>query len=191
MLLLLFIALILQEKIFNDLTSKAFAAAIVETNATSSTDGATATMEPIAASLRAAEKALATPEVARAALLQAASKINQHKGDGTRAGHEALTKLNMEVLALISQKSGTAFDPVKLRTLVTTAEAMAANSGASAPSVEWLKARQELVKSYMEATAQSREFWKGMAQMILLNLLLPVLTGLLGYVFASRQANKP
>jgi len=53
-------------------------------------------------------------------------------------------------------------------------------------SVEHMKARQELLKAYMDAANQARDFWKGMAQMVLLNLLLPVLTGLLGYVFASR-----
>jgi len=57
-------------------------------------------------------------------------------------------------------------------------------------SVEHMKARQELLKAYLDAANQARDFWKGMAQMILLNLLLPVLTGLLGYVFASR-AGKP
>ena len=57
-------------------------------------------------------------------------------------------------------------------------------------SVEHMKARQELLKAYMDAANQARDFWKGMAQMVLLNLLLPVLTGLLGYVFASR-AGRP
>lgn len=32
-----------------------------------------------------------------------------------------------------------------------------------------------------------REFWLQFAQMVLLNLLLPVLTGILGYVFGSRE----
>ena len=81
-----------------------------------------------------------------------------------------------------------------------TAAAASASASAAAPasapaaalspppmeSVEHMKARQELLKAYMDAANQARDFWKGMAQMVLLNLLLPVLTGLLGYVFASR-----
>lgn len=58
------------------------------------------------------------------------------------------------------------------------------------PSVEQLKARQEILKTYQDMANASREFWAKMAQMILLNLLLPVLTALLGYVFASKPANR-
>lgn len=56
--------------------------------------------------------------------------------------------------------------------------------------VEQLRARQELMKAYLEMANASRDFWSKMAQMILLNLLLPVLTALLGYVFASKSSGK-
>lgn len=57
-------------------------------------------------------------------------------------------------------------------------------------SVEHMKARQELVREYGQMVTAARDFAAKMAQMILLNLLLPVLTALLGYVFASKSAEK-
>lgn len=50
--------------------------------------------------------------------------------------------------------------------------------------------RYVLLKAYLEMANASRDFWSKMAQMILLNLLLPVLTALLGYVFASKSSGK-
>lgn len=32
-----------------------------------------------------------------------------------------------------------------------------------------------------------RSFWKDMIQMVLINVLLPILTGLLGYIFGAKQ----
>lgn len=55
-------------------------------------------------------------------------------------------------------------------------------------SVEQIKANQELMKEYVVAANAAREFWMKVAQMILLNFLLPVLTALLGYVFALKAA---
>jgi hypothetical protein len=46
------------------------------------------------------------------------------------------------------------------------------------------------LKAYQDVANASREFWIKLGQMILLNLLLPVLTALLGYVFASRSIQK-
>jgi len=53
---------------------------------------------------------------------------------------------------------------------------------------EQLQGRQEWLKAFLDATNASRIFWKEMAQMILLNLLRPVLTALLGYVFGSQSS---
>jgi hypothetical protein len=47
--------------------------------------------------------------------------------------------------------------------------------------------QQELLHAYLDAINSTREFWARIAQLILLNLLLPVLTALLGYVFGSSQ----
>lgn len=50
--------------------------------------------------------------------------------------------------------------------------------------------QSEMLKTYQEVMNASREFWMKLGQMILLNLLLPVLTALLGYVFGSKQASR-
>jgi hypothetical protein len=52
---------------------------------------------------------------------------------------------------------------------------------------EIIKTLHELQKDYQEANRSHRDFVVQISQMVLLNLLLPVLTALLGYVFGSRS----
>ena len=52
------------------------------------------------------------------------------------------------------------------------------------------KSQVELLASMARNHDSARESWMKVAQLILLNLLLPVLTALLGYVFGSRQPNR-
>lgn len=59
-----------------------------------------------------------------------------------------------------------------------------------ANSDEQIKDGQELMKEYLCADNAAREFWIKVAQISLLNLLLPVLTALQGYVFASKAGEK-
>lgn len=47
----------------------------------------------------------------------------------------------------------------------------------------------ELIRMIQEEKKSYREFTVQMAQMVLLNLLLPVLTAILGYIFASNKNN--
>ncbi|GAC1569518.1 MAG: hypothetical protein NVS3B8_17110 [Chitinophagaceae bacterium] len=47
----------------------------------------------------------------------------------------------------------------------------------------------ELIKMVQQEKKSQRDFIKEMSQMILLNLLLPTLTAILGYIFASNQNN--
>ena len=63
--------------------------------------------------------------------------------------------------------------------------------------------QQEIIKSDTNGTAitafmeqvklqrkEFRDFWLQLMQMVLLNLLLPVLTGILGYIFGTRDNEK-
>jgi hypothetical protein len=61
--------------------------------------------------------------------------------------------------------------------------------GGPSTGVNNVEGRREILKTYQEAVNASREFWMKLGQMTLLNLLLPVLTALLGYVFGSKQAS--
>jgi len=47
--------------------------------------------------------------------------------------------------------------------------------------------RLQLLQAYQESYQNSRAFEKDMSQMVLLNLLLPILTAILGYIFGTRQ----
>jgi hypothetical protein len=51
--------------------------------------------------------------------------------------------------------------------------------------VESIRALREIAKDVRDAQQSTRSFWLQVAQLILLNLLLPVLTALLGYIFGS------
>ncbi|MGH7186332.1 MAG: hypothetical protein ACREIB_08685, partial [Pseudomonadota bacterium] len=54
-------------------------------------------------------------------------------------------------------------------------------------STEMATALKELIDRLDAERKAFREFWHEFAQMVLLNLLLPVLTAILGYVFGSRE----
>jgi len=53
---------------------------------------------------------------------------------------------------------------------------------------ETLKQANELLVRLAEINRSSREFWLGYSQFLLMNLLLPVLTSVLGYVFGTARA---
>ncbi len=55
-------------------------------------------------------------------------------------------------------------------------------------TAEQLRVLGDLAKQLGEQRAAFRAFWLQMAQLILLNLLLPLLTALLGYIFGTTQA---
>jgi|JI10StandDraft_1071094.scaffolds.fasta_scaffold03047_20 Na+/H+ antiporter NhaC len=48
----------------------------------------------------------------------------------------------------------------------------------------------EVLKLQQEEASRKREFIINISQMVLLNLLLPTLTAILGYIFASNSKNK-
>jgi hypothetical protein len=50
-----------------------------------------------------------------------------------------------------------------------------------------ISSSKELIEFSKASRTEFREFWLKIFQMVLLNVLLPVLTALLGYVFGSRQ----
>ncbi len=56
------------------------------------------------------------------------------------------------------------------------------------PGAQARQQQHALLQAYLDAINTTREFWARIAQLILLNLLLPVLSALLGYVFGSAQA---
>lgn len=58
-----------------------------------------------------------------------------------------------------------------------------------AADVQRLALIKELQKAQAEERTARRAYWMQIAQLVLINLLLPILTALLGYIFGTRQAN--
>lgn len=77
-----------------------------------------------------------------------------------------------------------------LNELVIKVHARTADLPASSPELpEARKDMQELARQIADAKQAQRTFWMQFSQMILLNLLLPVLTAILGYVFGANGAS--
>ena len=69
-------------------------------------------------------------------------------------------------------------------------DAMVRQAGlGNAAGAEQVRVLGDLAKQLGEQRAAFRAFWLQMAQLILLNLLLPLLTALLGYIFGATQAS--
>lgn len=97
------------------------------------------------------------------------------------------------VCAVLTLLIGAAFYQEKQYTDLLAAGLRAENTSLVVKSdqsngVNDVQGRREILKAYQEVVNSSREFWMRLGQMMLLNLLLPVLTALLGYVFGSRSA---
>ena len=133
--------------------------------------------------IRADSDPKATRDLLNKVLLQleklAAGHENSHSNDEIKkllSAIQVLTKLDKA-----GQPNPSALAPVResIENLIDT----------SSPSftADTLLAKKELLSAYAAAAQATRDFWMQVSQMILINLLLPVLTALLGYVFASKN----
>ncbi|NVD99391.1 hypothetical protein [Massilia sp. BJB1822] len=128
----------------------------------------------------------ATPEPAKQATGQLIENLKKFRTEHPERAAE-VDKLIPDASAIIANGK---IDESLLKTLLLRLENMRSGTGTPAEALDLLRAQQELQKAYADSVNQTREFWKSMAQMILINLLLPTLTGLLGYVFASKANDK-
>jgi hypothetical protein len=64
----------------------------------------------------------------------------------------------------------------------------AAHHYAAASEPETLKQANDLLTRLAQIRLANRDFWLGYSQFLLMNLLLPVLTSILGYVFGTARA---
>jgi len=74
-----------------------------------------------------------------------------------------------------------------LQSCAATLEALTADPGSISQRVAFLQAME---KSLSDERAAHRAFWLQVAQLMLINLLLPILTALLGYIFGTQQGQK-
>ncbi len=189
-LFLLFCALIYQEKRFSDLTTEAYRVSIERLSSPDSRTKKAGGIDSALAALRLLEK---NSDLAKADTLQhdATAKIKALRSSDFEQSNAVIIddiQSKADQLSVTGGSKEARPDKEKVKTLIYQLERIEASL--SPETAESLKARQELLKSFAEATNSTREFWSKIAQMILLNLLLPVLTALLGYVFASKQSAK-
>ncbi len=93
----------------------------------------------------------------------------------TLTEHERTIQMDAS-LARVFNLAGLPFDGAQLR--------------APGPSADSLRAALELLKQVQQDQQQQRLFWEQIAQMVLLNLLLPLLTAVFGYVFGRDQSER-
>ncbi|MES2040080.1 MAG: hypothetical protein V4495_19870 [Pseudomonadota bacterium] len=183
-LFLLISALIYQEKRFSDLTTDAYRAAFSDLVINRVNNVQNQQIASILDLLQAAENVNEQEKkiILLKNALQLLSKLN-----GLATENKSFAKLVQEIQSVID----TPTQPLSALTLGSIlSQAKSVLTAETTTSVEHLKARQDLLKAYLDATNATRDFWLKIAQMILVNLILPVLTALLGYVFGSKQASK-
>ena len=93
--------------------------------------------------------------------------------------------LAMALLAMVAFNEYVAQPPE-----VATAQMLierAAHHYAEVGQPETLKQANELLAHLAQVKRSSRDFWLGYSQFLLMNLLLPVLTSILGYVFGTAR----
>ena len=74
-------------------------------------------------------------------------------------------------------------------TLEGCAATLATVFASTTPDTQRLALIKVLQKAQAEERTARRAFWMQIAQLVLINLLLPILTALLGYIFGTRQAS--
>lgn len=82
--------------------------------------------------------------------------------------------------------AGTLVDDCAL--IVTTLKSLA---DARSTDLDRIRLLKDFSKDVRDQHQAFRSFWLQAAQLVLLNLLLPVLTALLGYIFGTQQAQRP
>lgn len=180
--LLSLIALVAYQEIrYGNFTSEIFRKSLSEQQSWNMTSSLNAAVED----LRSAQK---NPDQASVILQSVAERIAiLEQGDIYEA---TLKDIEKDVRTVAGRKSEEESFNNDLLALIGRTEARLKAMASYSNSVEQIKASQELMKEYLGAANAAREFWMKVAQMLLLNLLLPVLTALLGYVFASKPGEK-
>ena len=178
--LVFLIALVSYQEIrYSNFTSEIFRKSLSEQQSWSLTSSLNSVLED----LRSAAK---LPEQAKDFLQGVAEKVAVlEQGDIYEA---TLKDIEKDIRVVAAKNAEPEIYKNDLLALVGRTDARLKAMSSYSNSVEQIKANQELMKEYVVAANAAREFWMKIAQMILLNLLLPVLTALLGYVFASKAA---
>lgn len=180
-LIIILSALAIQEYKANEISNKAYQAIIDEDDLAAKIKERQELADASISMLKSINPSQLDNEM-RLSLLRATESLNKYQ---TRfGGGSIINQIISDITAAISKKK---IDFRKISAITIHAEAFLQNHTPPQETADHVKARESLVKSHLEAMNAGRDFWSKMSQMILLNLLLPTLTGILGYVFASRS----
>jgi hypothetical protein len=96
-----------------------------------------------------------------------------------------------QCISLISNKASNASErPAKLQPCIDVLEEIRTQGMSAATAALSFQMASEASTKLFEQRQSLHEFWLKAAQLILLNLLLPVLTAVIGYTFGSNQAQQ-
>lgn len=178
--LLLFFGL--QENRFEGAASQGYDFAVERLN-----ESSTSPLQGILADVKAIGNNLRAPDV-RPRLEAVAAKLSIVKSSVKDAAQSTSIDgliTNFRVLSETPKESE--IDATKAHAAIASTEFLA-KATQPVGTVEEMKTRVEILNSYSQFISSTRESWHKAAQMILLNLLLPLVTALLGYVFASNSS---
>jgi hypothetical protein len=97
----------------------------------------------------------------------------------------------MTCVSLIANKAATGADrKAALQPCIDLLEKTKSDGMTAATAVMSFQMASEASAKLLEERQNLHEFWLKAAQLILLNLLLPVLTAVIGYTFGNNQANQ-
>ena len=135
--------------------------------------------------LPATRESIAKAELAVASL-QSVGVLTVEQSD-TLAECLTMREASTTTMADFSKASGREQSPAAKQCALVLSTARAA-ADLARDDVEMTRALREIAKDVREAQQSTRSFWLQVAQLLLLNLLLPVLTALLGYIFGSYRS---
>lgn len=118
-------------------------------------------------------------------LVEQVEEVALKSNDGRT--RDALEKLARSIKTLQGTTAGLDVPSTAIKSVSKTVAKLIEGRSRLGPLEDQLAAEKELLAAYVSAAKSTRDFWVQIAQMILINLLLPVLTALLGYVFASKS----
>lgn len=117
--------------------------------------------------------------------------MTELQGEGMRLARMVLWFIfTLAASLLLCAALGEQIFPPKELVLVREMADEALKNCAEMSKVECVQHSTELLTRIGEIKRASREFWMGLSQLLLLNLLLPVLTSILGYVFGTSKARR-
>lgn len=109
--------------------------------------------------------------------------------EGTRLATWVLLIIAALALVLLMLVAKSEFHDVPAETAAAHKVLQAFATSASPPSAENVDKALQALQKITEARQAARGFWKDLMQILLVNIFLPVLTAVLGYIFGTSRGS--